>query len=426
MHPRSILIPAVAADEKDDLLLEAYSNKTNEFLGLDKKDRSLITLDLKQKKAAGDNAVNKVRKFLHYRRQNSDWLNRRSLHCDGETEGTSCELGFALALLVQKTLPMGLIATGKLGGIDGLVTIETVTQVPEKLRLVLRKKLAGELKRKRYIFFTPRVYFDVIDKEYYRVADLAEVKQLAALKIDVTPVDSLDDIVKQLNLLPRFSQRFWFSIAAITMLVAVLIDYRLHQLIHLKFENIPDFGDKPFQVYEDKIGKHYDRINEENIVYELPKKAAGKTRLGWKIVLPKEQGFKRLLPQSWQTYYVYAGNIDELGNFKIYDTKIDDKVITFPAGNVWRYSWGLEYQGDKKNLLALLVSRLPLDVNRLEEEFQQRFANTNRPLNFSAVKNYLNTKANGILFFLYETKELKRKCNEQNSNTSSASLCFIK
>lgn len=411
MHSRPILIPAVAADEKNDLLLDAYSTKGNEFLGLDKKDRSLITLDLGHKKNAGDNAVNKVRKLLHYRRQNSDWLSRRRLHCDGETEGASCELGFALALLVQKALPIGIIATGKLGGIDGQVTIETVTQVPEKLRLVLRKKCAGELKQERYVFFTPLAYFDLIDRKNYTVAELPEVKELAALKIDVIPVASLNDIVDKLKLLPRFYERFRFTIAAIkTMLIAVLIYYSLHELIKLKFENIPDFGNKPFQVCEDETGKHYHPIDEENIVYELPKKANGKTSLGWKVVLPREQGFNRLLPRAWQTYYVYAGNIDELGNFKIHDTKKHDKEVTFPAGNIWRYSWPLEYKGSKENLLALLVNRLPLDVNRLEEEFQQRFEN--RPINFTAVKNYLRSKANGTLFFLYEEAELKRKCNE--------------
>lgn len=423
MSKHFVLIPTISKDAVNSCLVTAYSEVAPTIsLGsaqaddvktlVDDKNRSLITLALRPMNlhTVGDSAVEKVRRLIKYRGKNSSWLNQQRLHCSGKTEGESCELGFALALLLnQQNLAVNLISTGKLGGVDGKIEIETVNDIPQKLALVLKEREASNLNQASYLFFTPLEYRDAIDGKLRKVADLPEVKVLAELKIQVLPVATLNEVVDKLKLLPRFSRRklLWAGFGFLVAGLIGLTGYQLQQPILLEFaEGQSGFGQKPFLVCmnndESQVNYHpIKRDGSVNVVYELAKNSEWNVLLSWRVIVPPLQG---LNPISFIKYHYYLVNVDEQMNLRIREDEVKTKL--------WEKSWGLEEPAQpEKNLLMLLATRKRLNLSDFQEKFKQHFPQ-NSGGNLTAVENYLSEQAAGALPFQYQVKLQEDFCDK--------------
>ncbi|MFM8342537.1 MAG: SUMF1/EgtB/PvdO family nonheme iron enzyme, partial [Methylomonas sp.] len=125
------------------------------------------------------------------RKRDFAWLEERRLYCSGKCEGSSAELGFALALLLgDHSCKYEIIATGALGGLADHVKVEAVAKLPEKLQLVMQEYRQGLFGDKPILVFTP---FNFINRvgELENVVDLVQVAELRAIGIQIVPIESL-------------------------------------------------------------------------------------------------------------------------------------------------------------------------------------------------------------------------------------------
>lgn len=195
-----ILIPTISEEQPDSGLLTAYSIPAGAFSVIDRamldKQRSLITFPLQELllSQAGFNAVDAVRRVTTTQGSDVTWLETLKLYCSGKCEGNSCELGFALALLLQGSDDdMNIIASGALGGTGSLASVDAVAKLPEKLHLVLRERQADRLAGKKVLFFIPKMYRDQED-QLASVESLAIIDQLREVNVEVLAIEKLADI----------------------------------------------------------------------------------------------------------------------------------------------------------------------------------------------------------------------------------------
>lgn len=174
---------------------------------------SSITLGLMPHGLAttGQDVVDRVRIFLMSQHLNADWIDAQRLYSIGRCEGDSIKLGLAIALLLHDQHDQGsdIIATGSLSGHKGVITVEPVSQVAEKLQLVLKARQENSLDAKHIVFFTPTRYLDGNGIEQ-AISDFQdEIDQLAAIGIEVKPIDHLIDIFAHLHIaIPDYPQVF--------------------------------------------------------------------------------------------------------------------------------------------------------------------------------------------------------------------------
>jgi len=202
-----ILIPTIAEESRHNMLLTAYSMPAGPLSEQDRsaldKQRSLITFPLQELglSATGFRAIDSVRRLLAEQGRDVDWLNNQRLYCSGKCEGTSAELGLALALLLRDRVgELDIIASAALGGVGNNITIEAVAKIPEKLQFVLEQKQSGKLGDKKCLFFISNNYIDV-DGMQRLVNNLPVISRLAEIGVDVIAVSQLSDILENLELL---------------------------------------------------------------------------------------------------------------------------------------------------------------------------------------------------------------------------------
>ena len=180
--------------------------------------------------------VERQRLHLAARKVTDDW--RQSLQ--STIEGTSAELGLALALLLSASSarPQCVIATGRLGGQPaGLlefadVEVLKVNSLPEKLRLVTRlaeqHRLPHSDKSEPLLFFTP-THHDV-NGQSVAVSDLPEVTALVRWGVKVIPITRLSEAARLLGAqrarwLPQDGRYWWVvggGIGLLSLLVSLL------------------------------------------------------------------------------------------------------------------------------------------------------------------------------------------------------------
>ncbi|MDD5113964.1 MAG: hypothetical protein PHC94_08090 [Methylobacter sp.] len=214
--PQFVKIPTIANDQ-NSRLIEVYSSMAGAIpdaqIKLSGKNISSITLGLMPHGLAttGQDVVDRVRIFLMSQHLNADWIDAQRLYSIGRCEGDSIKLGLAIALLLHDQHDQGsdIIATGTLGGHKGQITVEPVSQVAEKFQLVLQERQANTLDAKHIVFFTPTRYLDNNGNQQ-PISDFQHnIDQLAAVGIEVKPIDHLIDIFAHLHIaIPDYPQVF--------------------------------------------------------------------------------------------------------------------------------------------------------------------------------------------------------------------------
>lgn len=214
--PQFVKIPTIANDQ-NSRLIEVYSSMAGAIpdaqIKLSGKNISSITLGLMPHGLAttGQDVVDRVRIFLMSQHLNADWIDAQRLYSIGRCEGDSIKLGLAIALLLhdQHDHDSDIIATGTLGGHKGQITVEPVSQVAEKFQLVLQERQANTLDAKHIVFFTPTRYLDNNGNQQ-PISDFQhDIDQLAAVGIEVKPIDHLIDIFAHLHIaIPDYPQVF--------------------------------------------------------------------------------------------------------------------------------------------------------------------------------------------------------------------------
>jgi hypothetical protein len=419
----SVLIPAIAPSQNNSALLTTYTERF--FLnGLDvdseHKVLSIVGPLLPiQLASAGDVAVRSVRRLLKFHSGNTTLLERQQLHCSGRTEGESCQLAFALVLLAsQQKRQLNFIATGKLGGINGQVTIEPVNHLQEKLSLVLREKQNGNLIEQSYWFFTPVMYFNPTDSSYHQVADLPEVAELANLNITVVPSATLNELANQFHLLPHLPRlSVWKPVLLILCcMFAVLfglICYSVNQPIELKFDALEidekrakQLGESPGLMCKNKVDKtkHYQPIKTVGINHHIlyrTSKEANWNAIAWNLHPPTAQGLNNLLLKLlWRGCYLTVATINQ-----------EDGLLIYPLGKSKRYNgeWALrEFIKPQNNVLVLLASYRPLDLTNIKKNFD---ANLQKKFNLTLAEYYLKKQADGAISFFYTEELQENGCN---------------
>lgn len=209
-----ILIPTISEQQRDSELLTAYSIPRDTVSAVDRamldKQRSLITFPLQELllSQAGFNAVDAVRRVIAAQGGDIAWLESLKLYCSGKCEGNSCELGFALALLLQGSNgDVDIVASGALGGAGHLASVDAVVKLQEKLRLVLRERQAGRLIGTKVLFFIPNIYADQ-QEQAESDESLEIIDQLRAVNVDVLAIDHLADIFSVTELFNSLNHHF--------------------------------------------------------------------------------------------------------------------------------------------------------------------------------------------------------------------------
>ena len=196
-----ILIPTISENQTNSELLTVYSDFTvGPLSNQDKealdKHRSLTINPIKEwgLSRQGTKAVDSVRRLQLSKGQKIEWLEELRLYCSGKCEGNSIELGFALAMLLHKRHgDLEIIATGSLGGTGDTVLVEPVSEIGEKLSLILQEQRAGRFKGKT-IVFTP-----LYDTNNFKTSERDEVVDLRMQGIEVVPIQYLGDALEYLN-----------------------------------------------------------------------------------------------------------------------------------------------------------------------------------------------------------------------------------
>ncbi len=355
--------------------------------------------------------LDKLFNLLIYTKIN--WLKKYRLYCggvEGSIDGDSCQLGLALGLLlpsypIKNPTKNGIIATGALQGLEGKIEIKPVAEIPKKLQLVLNKRLAHQLTKEHYLFFTPVFYFNE-EKKPCKVIERPEIKQLAAVGIKVRPINELNEVVTELNLLPMklAYKRYYFGVLflAIIGIMGNSLYQQINLEIPLKFQaGKKGYKKKPFIVCS-KNGGHvvkyhpFKKDGSYNLVF-MPTTTNDKwnTHISWRIKMPEETGLNAYFPKSWKGYYATYINIAEKTGLTLYQH--EKKLM---PGDNFEKTWQLQEPAQEERcMLAILVSYYPVDLTKLETKLR-----TIKKDNYSTVRNFLKKNFKGSLFFHYSIK----------------------
>ncbi len=343
---------------------------------------------------AGLNAVGKVRKFglkkpfaaFYQWFKPQAWIEQQRLRCadgQGPTEGSSAELGLALALLMGAagSKEMHVIATGRLApklagealhNKDFDVKIYPVGSLLEKLRLVRELANAGKLPGAPLRFFIPDTGYAagntaVPVREHGEMQQL--ITELAALNVQVIPIAWLSEAA---NILKIGKARVLFLDQMLRGLLAVSIivlagwsSYVWWRDRPIELVFLPD-GEGPFiacvkklepRVIATFIG-YYDKAVKPAICnYEpcIPTHSV----LAWKLKAGSNTGVDAELHQRtfFDGYYVAQIMLSEKSPHQILiPHNVNGEPKRIVPGTVWESGFGLN-DVEELNAMVLLAQR---------------------------------------------------------------------
>lgn len=350
----------------------------------------------------GDRAVNAVRKLnlinrrfsIHKHISPYNWLESQRLYTTNShfenCEGNSARLGLAIALLLNaSTSPTKhAIATGSLNEDihkSSDVAIGVVGSIPEKLSLLLEKRKNNALTDKHLYFFTPKFYAK--EGQSYPVADLPQVKELAALNIEVKPIEWLSEAAKILKAdKARYSKEdkligFVAGIFASLILGFVLYQSWWHNPI--PFKMLPgDALAEPFLVCtnRDNSAVKYHDLERDGSVPIFPMFAQENkdhnVSIGWKL-----QPEKTLLSNRYYVGFINLGNQSGFkAEFSANQSNKESTPMTVDVNAVFKEQWQMEEDSvAEDNFLLLVLQRTPIDANHLNEAFYAKFPEWRTP-----------------------------------------------
>lgn len=434
----TVYIPLIELTDNEDQLLEIYCEKQRfgqselDNKSLDK-DWHFVVAELRRigLYENGLLAVNSVRKLglkipfsaLYQRLKKYAWLDNQRLHyvnvlgCEGE----SSQLGLAIALLLNAGVsPIRYaIATGKLSNetqknqyMDYDVAIDSIMGVQQKLQLLIRKRKANKLPNESLYFFTP-YYQD--KKEQYPVKDLAEIKELAALNINVKPIKWLSEAAKILH---ADKSRYLAQDKAILATTGMVSSLTLATLLYLSWWHSPipvqiltgKNKAEPFLVCsnrDDSEVSYYELEQDgdmplfpvfikENIDYNVG--------IAWKL-----RATKTFLTTR---YYVALIHLGEKTGLKIINKDAETKKdIIVNADETFEKLWPMneDFTHKQDNILFLALQRTPIKVDEINQQFAMRFSK-DKKLKILEARDFLLTQFSGSYYFLYKSILSEQPC----------------
>lgn len=422
----TVYIPLVELTDQPNQLLEVYCEKQNfgaselDNKSLDK-DWHFVAAELRRIGLYDDGllAVNSVRKLglklplwaFYQRFKKYGWLDNQRLHYVNvvDCEGESAQLGLAIALLLNASdSPIRYaIATGKLStdtqknqDHDYDVAIESVNSITEKLQLLIEKRHAKVLPEGRLYCFTPYHYKQ--DNQTCSVLDLAEVKELEKLDIQVKPIRWLSEAAKilQADKSGYLPQDKWLVTGAGILTASILI---ISSYLSWWYSPIPiqiltgKNKSEPFLVCtgrdEKKYVEYFDLehdgatpilpiFTKENINYNV--------NLAWKLRPAKTTPFT-------DHYYVALIHLGEQTGYKLIDKdpKTGENIIATndPLADPFAWIWPMneELSKQQENILIVAMQRTSIDADAINQAFAERFS-LSKPLDILKAKAFLLTQ----------------------------------
>lgn len=438
----TVYIPLVEQSQQNSQLLEVYAEDTSAIVtkaaadrqaAADKKaeDKNLnpVTAALRYASLAGAglHVVNAIRKLglkpsrwaAYQGIKDYAWLDSQRLYVGNShfenCEGNSAQLGLAIALLlnasdspVRYAIATGSISTDKLA--DNDVPIGAVGSVPEKLALILEKRKAKALPEQPLYCFTPTHYKK--NGDLYPVSELAQIKLLADVGIQVRPIEWLSEAASILKAdrARRLKQDRLVEAAAaglLGLLLAVL-GYQTwwHWAIPVNLLPLAD-GSKaePFLVCanKDKSEVWYVALEHDTDTPILPlfkKENPGyNLGLGWKLQPAAT------LPFS-SPYYVAFIHLGERTGFKLVAQDLGTQAdITVAAGEALKWYWPMKEESaqQQNNALLVVLQRTPIATAKLQAELDRQFLGSKDKLDVQQALNFLQPKFPGHYTFKYKS-----------------------
>lgn len=343
------------------------------------------------------------------------WLDNQRLHAENyqldNCEGSSAQLGLAIALLLNASnSPIrNAIATGSLSGEkhdDFDVAVAPVGSVPEKLDLLIEKRKHNALPDAPLYCFTPTYYKK--HGELLPVAELAQIKQLAALKIEVKPIAWLSDAVKILKAekTRTLKQDKWLGISAgITIsLLLPLVLYRvwLHYPIPLR----PLLGNhlaEPFQVCTNRDNSavtYADLMRDGNIpILPLFSKDNSNSTVGLGF---KAQASKTPFSNQYYLAFIHLG---EHTKYKVISTHLNSQTAISVAPNeTLEWFWPMQEPAKQQdNAFMVVLQRTPIAAIDIEQGLAKRFPDSKKSLDILQARDFLISQFPGSYAFSYKS-----------------------
>lgn len=421
----TVYIPLVEQSHQNSQLLEVYAENTLSFdKKADEKNWSPVVASLRYASLYGEglHVVNAIRKLdlkpsrwaIYQSVKNYAWLDKQRLYVGNNRfencEGSSAQLGLAIALLlnasespIRYAIATGGLSTEKYADYD--VAIAEVGSVPEKLDLIIEKRQAKALPDVAMVCFTPRYYKK--DGERYEVADLPQVKALAALNINVKPIEWLSAatnalkadktrLLKQDKLI-NLTAGVVLGLLASFAVVKSWLDYPI-PLQLLPGKHLAE----PFMVCtnRDTSEVSYSDLERDGTASLLPLFSEKNTEynigLGW-ILQPT-----KTLPFS-DRYYVAFIHLGEHTGYKIFSAT-ETGNITVAANEQLKWYWQMEEPAfEQDNVLLIVLNRTPIAADQIEQVLAKQFPDAKTNLDVLQARNFLLPLFPGHYDFRYKS-----------------------
>ena len=376
--------------------------------------------------------------------------NRRLVSAEGAAwvgmiEEHSSELGLGLALLLHLMPGKAtvLAATGALGigetaHAENDLPVEPVSDVPAKLQAMLEKKRSGGVLSQLAMVFTPTQYY-AEDGELAMVMNLPVVAALQEAGVAVHPVESFVAAAKLLGIDPdartrlhqamlaREARRLWLRRAGLALaglvtaaVLAVLVGVAAFLQKPIPLSWMPMQRQSPsaepfLECYDQGRPVSRQALGKTGAMPMFP--ASDKNALlGWQARVGQREE-----AASWQHrwltalgYRGYAMAVVLIGKsghftgnsvFLPYASDRDKSAARLNPGAIWGYH--VELIGPAEDhLLVLMANRWQaVDAEALKAELQARFKPAADGLDLPAIKNYLESQADGTLPFYFQTRD---------------------
>ncbi len=437
----TVYIPLVELTDQPNQLLEIYCEKQNfgqtelDTKALEK-DWHYIAAELRRVGLYEDalQAINSVRKLglkipfwaVYQKVRRYSWLDKQRLHSVSvlDCEGESAQLGLALALLINASQSphYHVIATGKLSN-DTVknqhhphdVAVKPVGGLQQKLQLLIEKRRANNfLENEELYFFTP--YYYTQGDNTSRVIELAEIKELEKLNIHVKPIRWLSEAA---NIVQANVSQHLFQDKVIVAGTSLFSTLLLASILYFSWLNKPisiqmlvgKNNAEPFLVCtnQDETEVSYYDLKRDGGIPVLPvfshKNNQYNLGLAWRM-----QVEKTIFSQKYYVAFIHLG---EKSGFKIIThDPLTGKEITLAANKPFNWLWGMQEEATKNqdNILMLAVQKTPIDVDRINRLFMQRFP-ASASIKLLAARNYLDTLLPNNYTFTYRSILTAQPCS---------------
>ncbi|MEQ1637769.1 MAG: hypothetical protein ABL903_13880 [Methylococcales bacterium] len=426
----TVYIPLAEQSHQAGQLLEVYA-ETQRFGEAESdaraidRDWNIVAANLRAASLYSDglHVVNAIRKFslkpsrwnIYQHFKHYAWLDNQRLQVGNNhfenCEGSSAQLGLAIALLlnasdspIRYALATGCLSTDKHADYD--IAIASVSSVPEKLDLLIEKRHSNALPNIPLYCFTPKHY--TMHGELYPVAELAQVKQLAALNIEVKPIAWLSEAAKLLKAdrTRTLKQDKWLGVisgAIISLLLTIVLYFAWwHNPIHLQI--LPGkYNAEPFLVCSnhDNSAVSYHDLARDGSMPILPlfrtENAGHNVSIAWKLKPGKTFLSSR--------YYVAFIHLGEQTGYKVISKQPNSaEDLTVAANQVLEWSWSMQEQSVKQqdNMLLIVLQRAPIAADELNQALAHRFP-ASKTLNVLQARDFLLPQFPGSYAFSYKS-----------------------